>query len=132
MNYFKLTFIALILASTSSSFSQDTSCQEIAEMAVELKEDYKNLNEVYADLNVDLAYSQILAETEAGIKLKASVQRRKVIADAVFTKEFSGLKGKKLYKKVFDLCDKGAKDSEARAARQEAREEKKRVAREQK
>ena len=126
--FFKLTFSALTLAFAGNFFAQENNCKEIAELAVELKEDYKNLNEVYADLKVDLATSKVLEGTETGIKLKYSVQRRKLVADAVFTKELSGVKGQKLYKKVFDLCDKGARDSEARAARQEAREAKKRAA----
>jgi hypothetical protein len=130
MNSIKLAFSTLILTCAGSSFSQDNNCKEIAEIAVELKEDYKNLNEVYADLRKDLATSQVLEGTETGIELKYSVQRRKIIADAVFTKELSGVKGQKLYKKVFDICNKSAKESEARAARQEAREEKKRAVRE--
>jgi len=128
MSFVKLIISAMTLASSGISFAQENNCKEIAEMAVELKEDYKNLNEVYADLKVDLAKSKVLEGTQTGIELKYSVQRRKVIADAVFTKELSGVKGQKLYKKVFDLCDKGARDSEARAARQEAREAKKRAA----
>lgn len=130
MKFYYLVFVGLISTSTGSSFAQDEYCKEAAEIAVGLKEDYKTLNEVYADLKLDLTRREILGQTESGLQLEADIKKRKLMADIAFSKDLSGIKGQKLYRRIFDGCNKGASDADARSARQAAREEKKRAARE--
>jgi hypothetical protein len=73
-----VVFMGLTRASAGNSFAQDKSvCQEVAGKGVELREDYKNLSEVYVDLKTKLALAELLGGAETGIKMTSDVQKTK-------------------------------------------------------
>ena len=97
-------------------------CAEEAQIAVEIREDYKNYDEVLADFKVTrlrLMYAQEAGSPTADANYQNTM--KELIARIVFHHS-NGAKGKKLYKFVYDNCTADEKSTADRAAKQAARQ----------
>ena len=96
-------------------------CKEQAELAVEVREDYKSYAEAEGEISHALfIMSLVPVQTVEGIERKAQLQKKLITAEEVFM-TYKGIKGKALYQKVFNSCVTYEKRNAERAARQEAR-----------
>lgn len=95
-------------------------CKEQAELAVEVREDYKSYAEAEAVISKQLNALSFFSDTVTGIQEQGRLQQQLITAEEVF-KTYKGIKGKALYQKVFNSCVTYEKRNAERAARQEAR-----------
>ena len=113
-----LLFFCAVTASADGIYT----CEKKAEVAVEIREDYKSYDEVLSHVEVELHRLRIAAD--AGAMTANAVyknQMKELIAREVFLIR-KGVKGKKLYKAVYDSCVSYEKSAADRAAKQAARE----------
>lgn len=112
--------VAALLTTNGLSYASPA-CDELAQMAVDIREDYRNLNELKSGLLVERAKLEGLAGTTSYLVGAAAINKKEIVGGALFTKTFAGLKGNMLHAKFLQLCMDGEREDEARAARQAAR-----------
>ena len=117
----KLALLAAILSiSLNSAFASDK-CKENAELAVEIREDYKSYAEAEAELSHQLwILSKVPGVTVGLIDLRARIEIQRLLANEVFLVH-KGLKGKSLFSKMYSESIASEKANADRRARQEAR-----------
>jgi len=117
----QLAILAAILSlSTNPAFALDE-CKENAEVAVDIREDYKSYAEAEADLSHQLwILSKMPVATVELIEAKRRIEKQRILASEVFL-VYKGLKGKSLFTKVYSDCIASEKANSVRRARQEAR-----------
>ena len=116
MKFFSLIVCLLFCESVWSS----EVCKSQAQMAVEVREDYKNLAELKADLANQSAHLPLFSG-QALINVRYNIDKLRMYGDTVFLHS-SGAKGAKLYKIIYDRCVADEKITNDRAAKQAARE----------
>jgi len=116
----KSILAAALLTAGGLSSAYGGGCEELSQMAVDIREDYRNLGELKADLRVERARLQGL-EGVGVASLFGDIRKKEIVGGELFTNTFAGLKGKKLYEKFLKLCADEEREGEERAAKQAAR-----------
>ncbi len=113
----KITAIIPFFLFCSAWASED--CKNRAQTFVEIREDYKNLAELRADLKVSQAHNDIIRQLGgASAAEDGRIQLMELYGPFVFN-YYKGLKGDKLYKRAYDECVAEKKVSADRRDRQE-------------
>ena len=117
------TALALALALAPIASVATDSCKEQAQQAVEVREDYKNLQ----DLRAAIVRGQAAAgglSGESYARGMTHLELLRITGDQVFLYS-GGAKGEKLYKKIYGACVAFEKEEADRAAKRAARAAKK-------
>ena len=120
--HLKRLILTLLFFCADIVSAEGYTCEKQAQVALEIREDYKSYDEVRADVEVTKVQLRIYAEAGAATAERVYENTMKdLIAQEVF-KYRNGVNGKKLYKAVYDSCVSYEKSAADRAAKQAARE----------
>jgi len=112
--------LGIVMFLFASAATSSESCKELAQGAVDVRDDYKSYAEVQSNIQIKRTLAETLLTGPQYAREMGRLQQLEIYAKYVFFHS-SGATGSKLYKLIYNSCVTDENAEAARVAKQDAR-----------